>query len=618
MTGDVLGTLRYMSPEQALAKHGLVDHRTDVYSLGATLYELLTGRPAVEGQDRQEILKRIADEESRPPRALDRAIPADLETIVLKALAKEPSERYATAKDLADDLRRFLQDKPIEARRPSLAQRGRKWFRRHPSVIRVAVGALLLGAAGSAVSTLLVYQEQRRTQTAYEQVADEQRRTRAAYEKVVASRKQIDRVLSGFDYWAMREGPLAPKSVDAKSRSLAATLVKEYEGIAALDGDDEETQAIVAKAHMKVGSLRRKMGQPAEAEKAYRRGIEVYQSLQTANPTELLYRRGVFGGWNNMGEMFRDFGLLEEAEDALRTAVNLQRRLVADYPEDCGAQGTLCWALRNLGLTLRDRGRLGAARQCFDEANRVMQAARKLSPEEKNLQGLLVVLPLNLADTLLALGEHAEAANTAAQAAQFCDKQGDEYLAVARMLFCCRFAVEKDARLKDRERKALIQGYVGRAMAVLQALLEKGRNHPQAQHAVARFLLVEGAVRPEDSRQAYEMAEQVAKRSPTVGIAWNTLGMARYRAGKFEAAIEALEQSRRLRDRGDSFDFFFLAMAHWQLRNEDEARKWYDQAVQWMEKNQRPDDELPRFRAEAAALLGINDAPLRRKEGPSR
>ncbi|HZT80644.1 MAG TPA: serine/threonine-protein kinase, partial [Gemmataceae bacterium] len=117
MTGDLVGTLRYMSPEQALAKHGLVDHRTDVCSLGATLYELLTGRPAVEGQDRQEILKRIAEEEPRPPRVLDRAIPADLETGVLKALAKEPAERYAAAKDLADDLRRFLDHRPIQARR---------------------------------------------------------------------------------------------------------------------------------------------------------------------------------------------------------------------------------------------------------------------------------------------------------------------------------------------------------------------------------------------------------------------------------------------------------------------------------------------------------------------
>src|SRR5262249_23602104 len=116
MTGDVLGTLRYMSPEQALAKHGLVDLRTDIYSLGATLYELLTLRPVVDGRDREEGLRKLTLEEPAPPRSLNRAISADLETVVLKALAREPGERYATARELADDLHRFLEQRPIRAR----------------------------------------------------------------------------------------------------------------------------------------------------------------------------------------------------------------------------------------------------------------------------------------------------------------------------------------------------------------------------------------------------------------------------------------------------------------------------------------------------------------------
>jgi tetratricopeptide (TPR) repeat protein len=153
MTGDLVGTLRYMSPEQALAKRVVIDHRTDVYSLGATLYELLTLRPAFTGADRQELLRQIAFEDPRPPRWVNKAIPVELETIVLKALEKNPTERYATAQEMADDLGRYLRDEPTRARRPSLARRARKWARRHrPAVMAGAVCLLvtLVASVGSA------------------------------------------------------------------------------------------------------------------------------------------------------------------------------------------------------------------------------------------------------------------------------------------------------------------------------------------------------------------------------------------------------------------------------------------------------------------------------------
>jgi tetratricopeptide (TPR) repeat protein len=144
MSGDLVGTLRYMSPEQALAQRVLVDHRTDIYSLGVTLYELLTLEPAFGGHDREELLRQIAFEEPRPPRRRNQAIPAELETIVLKALEKNPAERYATAQELADDLERFLKDEPIRARRPTLVQRARKWARRHQAAVWAAVVCISL------------------------------------------------------------------------------------------------------------------------------------------------------------------------------------------------------------------------------------------------------------------------------------------------------------------------------------------------------------------------------------------------------------------------------------------------------------------------------------------
>jgi serine/threonine protein kinase/WD40 repeat protein len=152
-TGDLVGTLRYMAPEQALARRGVVDHRTDVYALGATLYELLTLRPALPGAERVELLHRIAYTEPAPPRRLNPALPVELETIILKALAKAPEERYATAQELADDLRRLLEDRPIRARPPTPPQRLRRWARRHRSLaVSLAVSAGLLLAGGTAVA----------------------------------------------------------------------------------------------------------------------------------------------------------------------------------------------------------------------------------------------------------------------------------------------------------------------------------------------------------------------------------------------------------------------------------------------------------------------------------
>jgi WD40 repeat protein/serine/threonine protein kinase len=156
MSGDLLGTLRYMSPEQALAKRVIVDERTDIYSLGVTLYELLTLEPAFPGIDRQEVLRQIAFEEPKPPRRWNKLVPMELETIVLKAMEKSPADRYTTAQHLADDLRRYLEDKPIRARRPTPLQRFGKWMRRHPGVVRIGAAAFVVLLLGLAVSNVLI------------------------------------------------------------------------------------------------------------------------------------------------------------------------------------------------------------------------------------------------------------------------------------------------------------------------------------------------------------------------------------------------------------------------------------------------------------------------------
>jgi serine/threonine protein kinase len=156
LTGDLVGTLHYMSPEQAGGQRALIDHRTDVYSLGATFYELLTLRPIFDGPDRPVLLHQILHDEPRAPRSIDKTIPPELETIVLKAVSKAPAERYPTIREFADDLHHFLRNEPITARLPTLPQRARKWLRRHPSVLVASIILLVLLSAGSLVSAWLI------------------------------------------------------------------------------------------------------------------------------------------------------------------------------------------------------------------------------------------------------------------------------------------------------------------------------------------------------------------------------------------------------------------------------------------------------------------------------
>ena len=246
-TGDIFGTLRYMSPEQAAGKRINVDHRTDVYSLGATLYELLTLQPVFPGSDRGRLLQQILHDEPTAPSRIDRTIPADLETIVLKALAKSPIERYSSAGELAADLRRFLDDRPILARRPTMIDQARKWIRRHPSVLVSSFVILLLGIIGLAVGTLLIVQEKDRTQAAYNR---EQQRADEAEQRLQIARRAADEMV----LIAKEETYGQPQMEALRSRLLEAAA-SYYQEFIELRKDDPRAQADLALARDQVGRI---------------------------------------------------------------------------------------------------------------------------------------------------------------------------------------------------------------------------------------------------------------------------------------------------------------------------------------------------------------------------
>lgn len=233
-TGDVLGTMRYMSPEQAGGQRAVLDGRTDIYSLGATLYELLTLEPLFATTGRPGLLDAILNSDPRPLRSCDRQIPVELETIVLKCLAKYPAERYATAADLAADLRRYLDERPILARRPTLVDTLRKWARRHPSMIIAAVVPFVLGFIGLAIMTGLIAQSRDR----------ERQRAQEAEARFVLARRAADEMI----HVAQNELSNAPFQDGPRKRLLSAALRYYQELIASrpasadMQADLEETR----------------------------------------------------------------------------------------------------------------------------------------------------------------------------------------------------------------------------------------------------------------------------------------------------------------------------------------------------------------------------------------
>jgi tetratricopeptide (TPR) repeat protein len=332
MTGDLLGTLRYMSPEQALAKHGLVDHRTDVYSLGATLYELLAGRPAVEGQDRQEILKRIADEEPRPPRALDGAVPADLETVVLKALAREPAERYATAQELADDLHRFLTNRPILARRPSAVQLAARWVRRHQAAVLSAGAVLALAAFALAISAALIWLEKERTARALREKTDALARAEQQQHRAEGDfAKALNVLPTGLEKLCAEEGADSPQSVHARE-VLIAHMEEYFRHFLEERPDDRVVRLETAWAYNHLGCYHWSHGHLARALRAHQTAVSIMDERAAQFPTNVDYINVRGDSYWRLAAALHRVGKCREGRDAFRACLECQRRCVELEP----------------------------------------------------------------------------------------------------------------------------------------------------------------------------------------------------------------------------------------------------------------------------------------------
>lgn len=243
-SGDALGTVRYMSPEQAAGNRLVLDHRTDVYSLGVTLYEMLTLQPAIVGNDYRTMLNQVVEHEPLAPKMVDPALPMELDTIIRKAIAKEPTARYATAKAFGDDLMAWLDDKPIAAKPPTLWQWLAKWRKRNSRLVNVAAGLLVAASMGLLITTLMVLHEQRQTNQALQDVS----RQRAAAE---VSFQQARRAVDTFSELSETELAYRPEFQDLR-RQILETSLEFYRDFLAQRGTDSEDSLELREASAKV------------------------------------------------------------------------------------------------------------------------------------------------------------------------------------------------------------------------------------------------------------------------------------------------------------------------------------------------------------------------------
>ncbi|MDR3622514.1 MAG: protein kinase [Paludisphaera borealis] len=646
VTGDLVGTLRYMSPEQALACRGIVDHRTDVYSLGVTLYELLALRPAFPGGDMPMLVHQITNEEPTPPSRHEPLLPRDLETIVLKAMAKEAGNRYATAHEMAEDLRRFLDDQPILARRPSPLERAWRWTRRHRTIAASLGAFLVLATVCLSMSTFVIWKALSRIRAESDARGVELRR---AQDNLIMAHRALDLYLNSAEAWFPRE-----PGEDRQDRYLIRMALQFYEQIASRNDADPLVIHRTFAAYNRIGDIRLTLGDIVDAEEAYRKAMQVMVWLlaQTPDDDQNLYQ--LAGVLEKYGNLLRRQAVYEPGEWAVDQSLQLFRKIVARKPHEIRYQFALAHALNQKASFEGDTGRIERARADAQEALDILTT---IEANHESEQLPFLDFKNELASTHTGLGTWLHLGGKTADAEQAYRKgltlveevqtvepglpAGLESLALCHARLG---ELQLDAKRHDEAKTSLEL-----AIATLKRLATDYPRVPRYKRELGRLHEVLSRLywqtdRPEDSdaalktageydakRAAFEQirlnnvawylvtASDESARNPAQALkyaekavtgeasqdaaCWNTLGVARYRNGDWNGAKAAFERSLKLGD-DNAFDGFFMAMTLWRLGTPAEARVWFRRAEACRLRDGPNDLDLLRFLAEARSVIG--------------
>ncbi len=316
--GSAVGTPAFMSPEQASGELDRLGPASDVYSLGATLYCLLTGQPAFVGKDLLAIFEQIKRGEFPRPREVRSTIPSALEAICLKAMAHDRSKRYTSAAAMGDDLDRWLNDEPVSAYQERFLERGARWARRHRTWIRAAVVTLLLLAIGGAASAWVINSAREETEI----------RRQQAVRRLAQARRATETWLTGVselikDYPAMEPG----------RRWMLEEAARAYDDFAEGADDDPDLELERGRAKLRLGEVRLLLDERQSAEQAYRSALELFDNLLREQPQSEGARLEALNSRVRLAQVVAENNKLAEADQLYGEAIAIANQLVIDVPE---------------------------------------------------------------------------------------------------------------------------------------------------------------------------------------------------------------------------------------------------------------------------------------------